>query len=115
MATKGQVEAKLRELIGRLDDTDEGVAALADAMPERRTIEVIVPDLDSSFWTELRGGRMGSLHRGQPDEADIRITAESDELVDMVDGKRSLFSSYLGGRVKIEASFADIMRLRRLV
>jgi hypothetical protein len=115
VATKRQVEAKLRELIGRLDAADEGVEALARALPERKVIEVQVPDLGETYWAELAAGRMGKLQRGVPLGADIRVRADSDELVQMVDGKRSLFSSYIGGRVKVEASFADLMRLRRLV
>lgn len=115
MATKRQVEAKLQELIRRLDATDEGVDALAEALPEARVIEVVVPDLGESYWTELAGGHLGRLQEGRPDDADIRITANGDELVEMVDGKRSIFSSYLGGKVKVEANFADIMRLRKLV
>ena len=114
MATKHQVEAKLRELIRRLEGTEEGQEALARALPEPRIIQVEVPDLGLTYWTELSAGRMGKLRNGVPPEADIRIRADGDELVQMVDGKRSLFSSYIGGKVKIEASFADLMRLRRL-
>ena len=57
---------------------------------------------------------MGPLHKGAPDRADIRLEAGSDVLVEIVDGKRSLFSSYVAGRVKVEASFADLLRLRKL-
>jgi hypothetical protein len=114
VATKRQVETKLRELIGRLDQTEEGVRALARALPEPRIIQVDVSDLSESYWTELDAGRMGRLRKGVPEAPDIRVRADSDELVQMVDGRRSLFSSYLGGRIKIEASFADLVRLRKL-
>jgi SCP-2 sterol transfer family len=114
VATKRQVETKLRELIRRLADTQEGVSALSDALPEPRVIEVYVTDLDAAYWAELAGGRMGPLQRGSPDRADMRLEATSDDLVDVLDGRRSMFSSYIAGRVKVEASFADIMRLRKL-
>ncbi|MFN2589461.1 MAG: hypothetical protein ABR518_01660 [Actinomycetota bacterium] len=114
MATKRQVETKLRELIRRLERTDEGVTALSHALPEPRVIVVFVYDLDEAYWTELAGGKLGTLHRGRPDRTDIRIEAGSDDLVDVLDGRTSLFSSYVGGRMKVEASFADIMRLRKL-
>jgi predicted lipid carrier protein YhbT len=115
VATKRQVEAKLRELIRRLDAAEEGKQALARALPQTRVIQVEVPDLEQTYWVELSGGHMGTLHNGPSPGAHIRIRADSDELVHMVDGKRSLFSSYIGGSVKIEASFADLMRLRKLV
>ncbi len=114
MATKRQVEGKLRALIQRLDKADEGVDALSKALPERRIVEVVVPDLDASYWTELSGGRMGQLRKGPAKGADIRLTANSDELIQVVNGERSLFSSYVGGKVKVEASFADLLRLRKL-
>jgi predicted lipid carrier protein YhbT len=114
VATKQQVEAKLRALIRRLEAAEEGKEALARALPQTRVIQVEVPDLGQTYWTELSAGRMGKLRRGESPGADIRIRADSDELIHMVDGKRSLFSSYIGGRVKIEASFADLMRLRKL-
>jgi hypothetical protein len=115
VATKRQVEAKLRELIRRLDQANGDVtASLSDALPASRIIEVSVPDIDAVYWTELAGGRMSPLQRGGPDEADIRVRVGSDHLVELVDGKQSLFSSFVGGRLKIEASFSDLMRLRKL-
>lgn len=115
MATKRQVERKLRELIKRLDDPEGGLrGSLAGALPDSRIIEVIVPDLGVSYWTELRGGMMGALHSGVPSEPEIRVHAPSDVLVELVEGHRSMFSSYLSGQVKIEASFSDLLRLRKL-
>jgi hypothetical protein len=115
VATKREVERKLRELIKRLDDADGDVrGSLAGAIPDSRIIEVIVPDLGASYWTELSGGKMGTLHAGVPPEPEIRIHVPSDVLVELVDGHRSMFSSYLSGQVKIEASFSDLLRLRKL-
>jgi len=114
VAAKRQVETKLRELIRRLDEAHEGQASLSDALPEPRIVQVLVTDLGESYWTELSGGRMGPLNAGRPDQADIRVGADSDVLVELVDGRRSIFSSYLAGKVKVEASFADLMRLRKL-
>jgi predicted lipid carrier protein YhbT len=115
VATKRQVEAKLRELMRRLDGANQDVhASLSESLPDGRVIEVTVPDLEAAYWTELRHGRMTRLHTGAPDRADIRIRVGSDDLVALVDGRRSLFSSYVGGQVKIEASFSDLLRLRKL-
>ena len=115
MATKQQVERKLLELIMRLDGADGKVhGSLADTLGEPKVIEVEVPDLGSSYWTELSGGRMGPLQQGSPPQADIRIRVDSDHLVELVDGHKSLFSSYIAGSVKIEASLTDLLRLRKL-
>jgi hypothetical protein len=115
VATKRQVEQKLRELIRRLREADSKVhSSLASSLPEPRVISIEIPDLGATYWTEMSDGVMGRLHSGPPDRADIRVKATSDHLVEMVDGKRSLFSAYLAGQLKIDASFTDMLRLRKL-
>ncbi|MCA1726721.1 MAG: SCP2 sterol-binding domain-containing protein [Actinobacteria bacterium] len=115
MATKKQVEAKLAELIARLDDAGDGVRdTLADALPETKVLEVHITDLDERFWTEMVSGHLGELQEGHPPRRDIRISIPSDDLVELVDGRGSLFSKYLSGHVRIDASVGDLMRLRRL-
>jgi hypothetical protein len=115
VATKRQVEAKLRDLIERLDGADHGVqSSLSDALPDPRIVELTVTDLGAVYWTELSSGRLSALHAGAPEDADIRVRLTSDRLVELVDGQRSLFSSFIAGQIKIEASFGDLLRLRKL-
>lgn len=115
MATKRQVETKLRQLIKRLDQADQQVrGSLAESLPETRIVEVVITDLGTSYWTALTGGRMDGLHEGAPRQAEIRVRVSSDYLVELVDGKKSMFSAYLAGQVSIEASFSDLLRLRKL-
>jgi predicted lipid carrier protein YhbT len=115
LATKEQVQAKLTELIERLDEASGGVhESLAEALPDARVIEVHVADIDERFWTEMANGRLGKVREGRPERADIRVRLDSDDLVDLVEGKTSLFSRYLGGHVRIDASVSDLLRLRRL-
>jgi hypothetical protein len=98
-----------------LDRADHEVrGSLARSLPETRVIEVVITDLGTSYWTELASGRMDGLHEGSPRDAEIRVRLSSDQLVDLVDGERSLFSAYLAGNVSIEASFSDLLRLRKL-
>ncbi|HEX9375760.1 MAG TPA: SCP2 sterol-binding domain-containing protein [Actinomycetota bacterium] len=116
MASAEQVEAKLRELVARLASADPKVhAELARTLSGPRVIQMDVPDLDESFWTELADGSMKELQSGSHRDADIRITADSDDLVAMIDGTKSLFSSYLAGHIRVQASLSDLMALRRLM
>jgi DNA-binding transcriptional LysR family regulator len=116
VATARTVEKKITELIARLDDApEEARANLTRALSSPRVIEITVPDLGATYWTELADGRFGELHEGDAPDPDIRVTASSDELVDMIDGNKSLFSSYLAGHIKIQASLSDLLSLRKLL
>lgn len=114
MASKEEVEERLRALIDRLGTNDEAARALERSLPDPRILELHVTDLDARYWTELAGGRLGSLHEGAPEEAHIRISTSSDDLIGFVDGGASLFSAYVAGRVRVEASFGDLLKLRKL-
>jgi hypothetical protein len=115
MASRDDVQHRLEELITRLAASDRGARSLADTLPEPRVLTVHVTDLQADFWTVLEAGRMGPLREGEPDDADIRLRAPSDTLLDLIDGKGSLFSAYLAGRVRVDASMSDLLRLRKLL
>jgi hypothetical protein len=114
VATKAQVEAKLRELIARLAGAEEAQGSLARSLPESKVIAVHIDDLGLDYWTEMLAGRMDGLHEGAPERSDIRIAVGSDQLVAMVDGEASLFSAFLSGKIKVDASLSDMLRLRKL-
>jgi hypothetical protein len=116
VATARTVEKKLNELIRRLDDAPEDARAnLTRALSKPRVVEITVSDLGATYWTELADGRFDDLHAGPAPDPDIRVSAASDDLVDMIDGNKSLFSSYLAGHIKIQASLSDLLSLRRLL
>jgi hypothetical protein len=114
VATETQVEAKLQELIDRLEGDGGAQGSFASSLPEPRVVALEVTDLGSSYWAELAAGKMSELQSGAPDRWDIRVRAGSDDLVALVDGHRSLFSAVMSGQVKVDASISDLMRLRKL-
>ena len=63
--------------------------------------------------------RDGTLHdittEPAPVKAQISLQATSDDLVALVDGDLNFASSWARGRVKLEASFKDLLTLRKLV
>jgi putative sterol carrier protein len=115
MTTKKRVKAKLQEMVARLDEAGDSVHAdLARTLPNPKTIQIDVTDLEVSFWTELAGGRMSELEEGQAQDVDIRMRAKSDDLVAMIDGELGLMASFLSGRVRVDASISDLLALRKL-
>lgn len=113
MATKAQVRARLRQLLTRLEGNEEAVST---AVPERTVICCTVPDLDSSWYSVIEDGRASPprvKHPGEP--PDITFIVDSDDLIDLVTGQRRFVTALLEGRVRVKASFTNLLRLRALL
>lgn len=116
MASRTEIERKLEELVQRLDASEEGAQALEHSLPDARILALHLTDLETDYWMELSGGQLGPLHPGPHEGAHIRIRTTSDELIDIIDGTvGGLFSAYVGGRLRVEASISDLLRLRKLM
>ena len=100
VATTRQIEAKLRELIARLDGAPSDVrGSLAGSLPDGKVVEVLLTDLGTSYWTQMAQGKMSGLSRGTPERADIRLSIDSDRLIELIDGHMSVFSAYVAGEL----------------
>jgi hypothetical protein len=114
VATKSEVEAKLRQLMRRLAAAEQVHGTLAEGLPNGKVVLLHVTDLDAEYWTMMHGGKMQGLHPGRPERTDIRMRVGSDHLIELVDGKASMLTSFVTGKVKIDASVSDLIRLRRM-
>jgi hypothetical protein len=113
MATAEECRAALQKLAGRLAELDP-----ADRQEYfgGRTVSVTIPDLGITYATKLDSGNEPVREVG-PGEApaDIRMTANSDEVISLAASPMNIARSWVAGRVKIEASMRDLFRLRRLL
>jgi hypothetical protein len=112
MATVEECRAALQRLSDQL-------AANAKAAGKRldfdRTLACRMPDLGASFHGRLVDGRIVDLTDGDNPTAKLKLTSSSDDLIALVDGKLSAASAWAGGRLKIDASFRDLVKLRKLL
>ena len=109
MATIEECREALKEFAGKLGQMDESNKKLV------RTVSLKVPDLDTTFHGTLRAGALEDVTTEPRDRAQIRLTINSDDLVSLVAGELNFASAWARGRVKLEASFSDLLRLRKLV
>ena len=115
MPNKQRVEAKLREMLDRLDEAGDDVRGnLARALPQRKRIRIDLTDLQTSYWAELSRGRMSELREGEVARPDIHLKTTSEDLTSALDGQKSMLSLYLSGRIRVEAGLADLLALRKL-
>jgi hypothetical protein len=103
----------LQKLAGRLSEMSP---ADRDTYFGNRTISVTIPDLGVTYATTLGSGNdlVREAAPGEP-PADIRLTADSDEVLSLAESPMNIARSWVAGRVKIEASMKDLFRLRKLL
>jgi hypothetical protein len=112
MATKKQCEAALRSLAERLDGVDE---SLRKRHAPDRTVSCRIPDLDTTFSGRLTSGALQDIDDKPVKDAQIRLTVNSDDLLAVTAGELPFASAWAAGRLKIEASVLDMLRLRSLL
>lgn len=112
MASVEQVEAVLVELIRRADGIDPSTRAM---LPSRRVVEARCPDLDLVYHARWSGGQLGEVVAGPADRPDIRISVDSDDLVAMSAGELAFHRAYASGRIRLDASMTDLLRLRAVL
>ena len=112
MATMEQCTTALTSILGDL-------AANPAAAGLDRSLSCRLPDLGQVVLGRLGGGAVRELttvpEGPSVPKADIRLTMSSDDLIALTDGRLSFAPAWASGRVKLEAGFRDLLRLRSLL
>jgi hypothetical protein len=114
MATTRECEGALRALAARLD---EAARSHPEARPPDRTVQCTIPDLSTAFTGVLRGGALHDIAEREPtgSRAEVMFTIASDDLIALVDGRLGFATAWTTGRLKINASIRDLLRVRSLL
>jgi predicted lipid carrier protein YhbT len=114
MATAEECRQALERLTGRIAEMDEAdrQAHLVDRM-----ISCKVSDLGVTFLTRIgpNGATPVLEANGSEVPAQVRFTAKSDDLIAIADDPGSIARAWLSGRLKVEASIWDLLRLRKVL
>jgi hypothetical protein len=112
MASIAACRAAITELGERLSAAGDDVRQHV----EDRTISCLLVDLDVMLTGQLRDGKLVEVTTRVPVEpAQIKLTCSSDDLIGLVDGTLSFPHAWASGRLKLNASFRDLFKLRSLL
>lgn len=112
MATEEECLAAVRSAVDRFNSHDAG--AKRQRIPAR-SVGVTILDLDVTLKGDLVGGYLVEVRRSASHQADIRLLCSSDDLVGMVQGEVAFTNAWATGRVRLDASFRDLLKLRSLL
>ena len=112
MATVDECRAALDRLAARLADDADGAGQKLDF---NRTIACRITDLGVAFHGRLADGRIVDLADGDDPKAKLAMIIGSDDLVALVNGQLNATSAWATGRLKIDASVFDMLKLRKLL
>ncbi|MGR8011366.1 SCP2 sterol-binding domain-containing protein [Streptomyces hypolithicus] len=115
MATMEECRSALGELSDNLARTDDDVRG---AVSLDRSLSCHLTDLDATFTGRLVDGRIDvrDSFDGPPRErAEIRLAMAGDDLLALVGGELNFAKAWASGRVKLEAGFRDLIRLRKML
>jgi hypothetical protein len=113
MASAQECQEALQKLVARLSELNPSDR---ENYFGDRSISVTIPDIGVTYVTNL-GSADAPVREAAPGEppADMRLTADSDEVLSLAQTPMNIARAWVSGRVKIEASVKDLFRLRRLL
>lgn len=110
MATVEECEQALADLADRLAANESAQHRVAFD----RSLTCTIRDLDVIFAGRLNGGHLVDVRRASGKDAQIKLTMSGDDLVALVAGHLKMATAWATGRVRIDASIRDMLRLRSL-
>ena len=115
MATKEECAAALDQLaekMGGIDSQERSKNLL------ERSVSCEIPDLKVTFHGDLKDARLDNVRAYPAPEsvpnAQIRLVIPSDDLIALVNGQLSFIPAWTSGRIKVNASFGDLLKLRKI-
>ena len=115
MASQTECERAVQSLVQRIADLDP---ELRRKHAVTRTVSCRVPDLDLMFLATVDGHTLQGLRCSPGTDsagAQVRLTASSEDLVALLEGSLSPSTAWATGKLRVDASVLDLLRLRALL
>ncbi len=112
MATLPEVDRALRDLVARLTEVDPEVRR-KHALD--RTVSCQVDDLDVVYSAKVGDDGLSALTTAPCEAAQVRLKVASDDLVALTEGRLGVPTAWATGRLHVEASLLDLLKLRTLL
>jgi putative sterol carrier protein len=112
VASVEQCADALHALAGRLACVDPEVRA---KYVVERTVSCRIRDLDVVFTGRLADEGLVDIRQAEDAAAQVRLATSSDDLIALTEGRLNVPAAWATGRLKVEASVLDLLKLRSLL
>ena len=113
MATREAVELAVQRLLERLDEIDPEVRR---RYAIERTVTCRVRDLDLVYLAAIEDdGSVSELTTTTRGNGQVKLTTSSDDLIALIEGRLSIPTAWATGKLRIDASMLDLLKLRALL
>jgi predicted lipid carrier protein YhbT len=113
VATLEAVEAAVGGLLERLAEVDPDVRR---KYAVERTVACRVRDLDVVFLADFDDdGSLRELTKAERGDGQVKLSTSSDDLIALIEGRLSVPAAWATGKLKIDASMLDLLKLRSLL
>ena len=113
MATLKQCEQAVAALVDRIAEVDPDVRR---KYAVERTVACRVPDLDVVFLARFaEDGTLSELQTADKGTGQVKLSASSDDLIALIEGRLGVPTAWATGKLKIDASMLDLLKLRSLL
>jgi predicted lipid carrier protein YhbT len=113
VATLAAVEQAVQVLLERLAEVDPEVRR---KYAVERTVACRVRDLDVVLLAAFDDdGAVSGVTVAADGDGQVKVAATSDDLIALIEGRLSVPSAWATGKLKIDASMLDLLKLRSLL
>ena len=112
MATQQEVDAALHRLAARLAEVDP---VTREKHVVARTLSCEVPDLGVVYGARIDEDGLSAVTTGALPGAQVRLRVDSDDLIALAEGRLGFPTAWATGRLRVEASVLDLLKLRTLL
>ncbi|MFV0534537.1 MAG: SCP2 sterol-binding domain-containing protein [Cumulibacter sp.] len=107
--------ATLQECRAALTELTKDIAESGTELDFDRSLTANITDLGVILKGRIENGGFTDIEEAADPAADLKLTLSSDDLVQMCSGELNAMKAMATGRLKIQASMGDLMKLRKLL
>lgn len=107
--------ATLEECREALTELTRDIAESGEDVDFDRSLSATITDLNTVLKGRFEAGQFTGIEQASDPAADVKLTLTSDDLVAMCRGELNVMKAMATGKLKLQASMGDMMKLRKLL